>query len=59
MLKNQIIIKFAKKRFLYFFPSQNFCSLGKKIAIWGGEISTFSTNNNSNNNNNNNNNIPN
>jgi len=51
ILKNQIIIKFAKKDFSIFFPSQKFCSLGKKNAIWGGgEISTFSTNNNNNNN---------
>jgi hypothetical protein len=36
ILKNQIIIKFAKKDFSIFFPSQKFCSLGKKNAIGGG-----------------------
>jgi hypothetical protein len=42
MLKNQIIIKFAKKDFSIFFPSQKFCSLGKKNAIWGeGEFQHF------------------
>jgi hypothetical protein len=52
MLKNQIIIKFAKKDFSTFFPSQKICSLGKKNAILGGRNFNISTYNNNNNNNN-------
>jgi hypothetical protein len=50
--KNQIIIKFAKKKISLLFPSQNFVLWKKKMQFGGGEISTFSTNNNNNNNNN-------